>query len=201
MRLQTVRTIVLDAAILAALGVGGWFVGAAVFAHEAGTARPIEVVADRAGASTSDGTIVVPSSGLSPFGQHSGLPGRQVLVGRVTEVGDGFFVAATPAGETTFQIGEDSTFLLRLMPGSAADVEPGATIAVLTDGESDGAVVARSVLVLPPGSRPQIQAPPPPAFDPGQVQEEPPAEDTDTAAGETGDDESAGDASGSDAEG
>lgn len=186
MRLQTIRTLVLDAAILAALGVGGWFVGAAVFADEAGTARPIEVTADRGGASATSSALVVPASGLSPFGQHSGLPGRQVLVGRVTEVGDGFFVAATPAGETTFEISDESTFLLRLAAGSAADIEPGATIAVVADGESGGgAVVARSVLVLPSGSRPQIQAPPPPAFDLGEVQEEAadetPAEEDDAA--------------------
>ena len=165
MSLQTVRVLVLDLVILGVLAAGGWLVGAELLAHEAGPASPINVVSEVDGAATSDGTLVVPLSGLSPFGQNSGLEGRQVLVGRVREVGEGFFVADTPIGPARFTFADDSSFLLRLTSGGPADLQPGAAVAVLATSSGDGSFEASSVLVLPLASRPSIQPPPPPDFD------------------------------------
>lgn len=164
MSIETIRTIIIDATILLGLGIGGWFVGTEIFAHEAGPSSPINVVSTAEPASATSGTLVVPRSQLSPFGQHSGLIGRQVLVGRVTEVGEGFFLAQTPIGVATFRFDDGSTFLLRLAPGSASDLMPGAAVAVIGEAQADGSLMASSVLILPVESRPSIQPPPPPAF-------------------------------------
>ncbi len=165
MSLRTVRILVLDLLILGTLAAGGWFVGAELLAHEPGPASPVNVVSKVKGAETSDGTLVVPLSRLSPFGQHSGLEGRQVLVGRVREVGEGFFVADTPIGRTKFTFADDSSFLLRLTSGRSADLQPGAAVAVLLSSDGSGSLEASSVLVLPVESRPSIQPPPPPEVD------------------------------------
>ncbi len=165
MSLQTVRMLVLDLVILGALAAGGWFVGAELLARKAGPASPVNVVADLDGTPTSDGTLVVPLSGLSPFGQNSGLEGRQVLVGRVREVGEGYFVADTPIGPARFTFADDSSFLLRLTSGGPGDLQPGAAVAVLAASSGDGSFEASSVLVLPLESRPSIQPPPPPVID------------------------------------
>ena len=164
MSIETIRTIIIDATILLGLGIGGWFVGTEIFAHEAGPSSAINVVSTAEPASATSGSLVVPRSQLSPFGQHSGLIGRQVLVGRVTEVGDGFFLAQTPIGVATFRFDDGSTFLLRLAPGSASDLMPGAAVAVIGEAQADGSLMASSVLILPVESRPSIQPPPPPAF-------------------------------------
>jgi hypothetical protein len=186
--LHTIRTLVLDLVILGGLAAGGWFIGAELLAHEAGPASPINVVAEVEGGQTSDGTLVVPLSGLSPFGQNSGLEGRQVLVGRVREVGEGFFVADTAIGPARFTFADDSSFLLRLTSGGPADLQPGAAIAVLAVSSGDGSFEASSVLVLPLDSRPSIQPPPPPPPPPAEGdddagEEEPEADDEDEEPG------------------
>ena len=183
MSLHTIRTLVLDLVILGALAAGGWLVGAELLAHQAGPASPINVVSGVEGAQTSDGTLVVPLSGLSPFGQNSGLEGRQVLVGRVREVGEGFFVADTPIGPARFTFADDSSFLLRLTSGGPADLQPGAAIAVLASSSGDGSFEASAVLVLPLDSRPSIQPPPPPAFDDEAGDEELEVDDEDEESG------------------
>ena len=104
-------------------------------------------------------------------------------MGRVTEVGDGFFLAQTPIGVATFRFDDGSTFLLRLAPGSVSDLMPGAAVAVIGEAQPDGSLMASSVLILPVESRPSIQPPPPPAFGDfgqgdgdGDEEESPPAD-------------------------
>ncbi len=161
MSLQTIRVLVTDLVILAALGVGGWFLGAELLADEAGPATPITVASEAPGATTTDSSLVVPLSGLSPFGHPNGLVGRQVLVGRVTEVGEDFFIAETASGPATFRFDDDSTFLLRLARGSRADIIPGVSVAILGDETAEGSIEARSILVLPADVRPSVTGPSP----------------------------------------
>ena len=186
MSLHTIRTLVLDLVILGGLAAGGWFIGAELLAHKAGPASPINVVSEVEGAQTSDGTLVVPLSGLSPFGQNSGLEGRQVLVGRVREVGEGFFVADTAIGPARFTFADDSSFLLRLISGGPADLQAGAAIAVVAESSGDGSFEASAVLVLPLDSRPSIQPPPPPPppeADDDAGEQEPEADEEDEDSG------------------
>ncbi len=120
MSLPTIRILFIDLIILAILAVGGWFLGAELLADESGPSTPIIVRSEVPGATTTDSSLVIPLSGLSPFGHPNGLIGRQVLVGRVTEVGEGFFIAATASGPARFRFNDDSSFLLRLGRGSRA---------------------------------------------------------------------------------
>ena len=165
MSLPTIRILVTDLIILGILAVGGWFLGAELLADEAGPSTPIIVRSEVSGATTSDSSLVIPLSGLSPFGHPNGLLGRQVLVGRVTDVGEDFFIADTASGPATFRFNDDSTFLLRLARGSRSDIIPGVSVAILTDDRgdaaADGSVVARSILVLSPDVRPSVTGPSP----------------------------------------
>ncbi|HJN94013.1 MAG TPA: serine hydrolase, partial [Dehalococcoidia bacterium] len=159
MTLQTLRTLLVDLAILTALSVTGWFMGAEFLADKAGPATPIRVSSQAESATQTSGRFVLPLSGLSPFGHFGGLVGRQVLVGRVSEVGEGFFIAETATGPATFTFNDQSTFLLRLRRGGRSNVIPGASVAVVAEAGGGGTLEARSILVLPAESRPTVQGP------------------------------------------
>ncbi len=157
MNVATLRASVLNLALLTALAVGGWFLGAALIASGAGTADPVLVAADGTQNASVEGRLILPRSGLSPFGHHAGLEGRQLLVGRVTAVDALGFTAQTPAGEVTFTF-LDSPFLLRLTTVAPDLIGAGAAVALLLDADASGALIARALIALPVVARPQISA-------------------------------------------
>jgi hypothetical protein len=199
MSLPTIRILVTDLIILAILAVGGWFLGAELLADEAGPSTPIIVRSEVPGATTTDSSLVIPLSGLSPFGHPNGLIGRQVLVGHVTEVGEDSFIADTASGPATFRFNDDSSFLLRLGRGSRSDIVPGVSVAILADESSDaaadGSVTAHSILVLAPDVRPSVSGPSPLDFLPQDDANSDPEDDAggDGAAAEDASPEEAGD--------
>ena len=143
---------------LAAIGVGGWFLGVETLAGEGGAATTLQV---RPQASAGDGTAllpVTPLSGVGLFGHADGLSGRVALVGRIAGVDGDLVTLTTALGEAQLAL-DESTFLLRLGAGDAATLSPGAALAALLT-EADGATL-RSALVLPESSRPQRRVNPP----------------------------------------
>lgn len=145
---------ILAGGTLIGLGVGGWFLGNEGLAHDAAPPPPVIVTTSVEVAPGASGSLVIPRSGLSPFGHHGGLLGWQLLVGRVTSVETDSIHAATAAGDVTIAL-HGSPFLLRLVSAGADAIEPGAAIAiVLRAGTPESAVTAESALVLPVSIRP-----------------------------------------------
>ena len=94
---------------------------------------------------------------VSPHHAHGGahgLPGRQVLVGRVVSVDGDALTVALPLGDAVFTFTQ-SSFLLRLQTGAPAAAAPGAAVAVLLDGDTADPT-ATHLLLLPQDSRPQV---------------------------------------------
>ncbi len=169
----SLRSLVLNVVLLTGFVVGGWFVGTEVIAHKAAPATPVVVVSEVVGTTATAPSLVVPLGGLSPFGHHGGLNGRQILLGRVTSVDADGFVVATAVGDARFTFSE-SSFLLRLISAGPDAIGAGSAVALLVDGgtvtgDDVESPSAASVIVLPADSRPQITAnipvAPPPADD------------------------------------
>ena len=141
--------------VVVALGVAGWLLGSEVIAHTA--QRPPTVVVEPAAPDVRGvgAGIIVPRSGLSPFGHSAGLPGRQVLVGRVVESDGTTLTLDWAGGRTRLRFAAGSDFLLRLVADREAPIEPGAAIALLVS-QQGSELVARSGVLLPEASRPQI---------------------------------------------
>ena len=148
--------------ILAALGgagVGGWFVGSDVVATQPSAEELViaeSVVAGRRQVDIDptaypNTSLVLGASGLSPFGHTDGLPGRQVLAGRVVSISGGKLILETVTGRSVLHLREDSTFLLRLERVDPAVIQAGAAVAVILDEAGELAVAA---IVLPAESRP-----------------------------------------------
>lgn len=134
----------------------GWFVGAEWIAHSAEQPGPLLVSPAAPGARGVAGDVIVPRSGLSPFGHDGGLPGRQVLVGRVTGSDRETVTLVWAGGATRFRFAGGSSFLLRLAEVPEATIEPGAAIALIVAESDDGDLIAQSGVLLPEESRPQI---------------------------------------------
>ena len=149
------RGAIIALGVLAAAVVGGWFLGADVVASSPGPAAPIVTTsATPAPQAAASATLVLPRVGLSPFGHHSGLPGRQVLVGRVTAVSGDTVRVALPVGDATYQFTQ-SSFLLRLAGGKAAEAVAGAAVAIVLDPTAPAPTALR-LLILPQASRPEV---------------------------------------------
>ncbi|MCY3887498.1 MAG: hypothetical protein OXG19_07335 [Chloroflexi bacterium] len=142
--------------IVVIAAVAGWLVGAELIAHSARQSEPVLVRPATPSASGAAGSVIVPRSGLSPFGHAAGLPGRQVLIGRVTGSDRETLTLAWAGGRTRFRFAEGSSFLLRLAQEPEATIEPGAAIALLVSESAGGALIAQSGLLLPEESRPQV---------------------------------------------
>ena len=134
----------------------GWLVGAEWIAHSARQPEPVLVSPATSSASGVAGDVIVPRSGLSPFGHAAGLPGRQVLIGRVTGSDRETLTLAWAGGRTRFRFAKGSSFLLRLAQEPEAPIEPGAAVALLVVESAGGELIAQSGLLLPEESRPQI---------------------------------------------
>lgn len=159
MNVDSLRGMVVTLGLLIGIGVGGWVIGAELIASEAAAPESIRVSVGAAAGPRTSGVLVIPRSGLSPFGHLAGLVGRQILVGRVVRVEGNRIVVGTATGEATVTL-DDSTFLLRLS-GSSEDVfDLGATVAILTRDTDGGGLSVSSALVLPLSSQPVIKAPP-----------------------------------------
>jgi len=107
--------------------------------------------------------LIIPRSGLSPFGHHSGLVGRQILVGRVTQTGLDGLTITTALGEARLTF-DDSSFLLRLSTQqppllAAGRLEIGAAVALLTETDAQGTLSVVSAIALPSQYRPRIEPP------------------------------------------
>ena len=142
--------------VLVIAAVAGWLVGAEWIAHSARQPEPVLVNPATPRASGVAGDVIVPRSGLSPFGHTGGLPGRQVLIGRVVGSDRETLTLAWAGGRTRFRFAEGSSFLLRLAQEPEAMIEPGAAIALLVAESAEGDLIAQSGLLLPEESRPQI---------------------------------------------
>lgn len=148
-------------AVLAGAGLGGWFVGSDVVATQPSAEDLViaeSVVAGRRQvdidpAAHPNRSLVLGSSGLSPFGHTDGLQGRQVLAGRVVSISGGKLVLETVTGRSVLHLREDSTFLLRLERVDPNTIQAGAAVAVILDDSGEFAVAA---MVLPADSRPML---------------------------------------------
>ena len=159
MRAQTWQGLTGWLLLLVAVGVAGWGVGSEWIAHSAQPPPTVVVEPSAAEVQGVGGGVIVPRSGLSPFGHAAGLPGRQVLVGRVVGSDATTVTLAWAGGQTRLRFRPGSDFLLRLASSGAAVIQPGAAIALLVSAQG-GELVARSGVVLPEGSRPQLVAGP-----------------------------------------
>lgn len=142
--------------IVVIAAAAGWLVGAEWIAHSARQPEPVLVSPATSSASGVAGDVIVPRSGLSPFGHAAGLPGRQVLIGRVTGSDHETLTLAWAGGRTRFRFAKGSSFLLRLAQEPEAPIEPGAAVALLVAESAGGELIAQSGLLLPEESRPQI---------------------------------------------
>ena len=142
--------------VLVIAGAAGWLVGAELIAHSARQPEPVLVSPATSSARGVAGDVIVPRSGLSPFGHAGGLPGRQVLIGRVTRSDRETVTLAWAGGRTRFRFADGSSFLLRLAEDPEVTIEPGAAIALIVAELDDGNLIAQSGVLLPEESRPQI---------------------------------------------
>ena len=156
MKPRTWRDLAAWLGILVIAGAAGWLVGAELIAHSAQQSEPVLVTLATPSASGVAGDLIIPRSGLSPFGHAGGLPGRQVLVGRVTNSDLDTITLAWAGGTTRLRFAAGSSFLLRLEEDRDATIEPGAAIALILAASDEGALVAQSGVLLPEASRPQI---------------------------------------------
>lgn len=140
--------------LLVGVGVAGWFAGANVIAHEAQQPETVVVQPPPPAAGGLGAGVLVPRGGLSPFGHPAGLPGRQVLVGRVVEAGESTLTVEWAGGRTELRFAQGSDLLLRLRVDSDASIEPGGAIALLVDRDGEE-LVARSGILLPEENRPR----------------------------------------------
>ena len=158
--------------VLAAAGVGGWFVGSDVVATqptaedlvtaESVVAGRLQVDIDETAAPNAG--LVLGGSGLSPFGNAEGLQGRQVLTGRVLSISDGKLIIDSPTGRTTLQLTDETTFLLRLQRVDPLTIGAGAAVTIILDDDGETAITA---IALPADSRPTLNTPDGPAFGAG----------------------------------
>ena len=142
--------------VLVITGAAGWLVGAELVAHTAQQPEPVLVTPAAPSARGVAGDVIIPHSGLSPFGHSGGLPGRQVLVGRVTDSDLETITLVWAGGTTRLRFAEGSSFLLRLEEDPDATIAPGAAIALIVAESADGDLIAQSGVLLPEESRPQI---------------------------------------------
>lgn len=142
--------------VLAIAGVAGWLVGAELIAQTPRQPEPIVITPATPDARGVTGELIIPRSGLSPFGHAGGLPGRQVLIGRITESDTETITLVWAGGTTRLHFTEGSGFLQRLEEAPDALIEPGAAVALIVAESDDGELVAQSGVLLPETSRPQI---------------------------------------------
>jgi hypothetical protein len=157
------RSIVISLALLVGIGIGGWLIGAELIAADAAPQRTVTASAtSEANVGVSD-SLIIPRSGLSPFGHHSGLDGRQVLVGRVTQTDPDGVTITTALGEARLTF-DDSSFLLRLSTQqppllTEGALQTGAAVALLTETDAQGTLTIVSAIALPSQFRPMIEPP------------------------------------------
>ena len=80
MNTTELRSVVISLTLLIAIGLAGWVLGAQLIASDAAPLRTDTVLAVSQPGVGVDDELIIPRSGLSPFGHHSGLDGRQILV-------------------------------------------------------------------------------------------------------------------------
>ena len=154
--------------LLAAAGVGGWFVGSDIVASqpsEDDLTTTTGIVAGRAqieidGAAYPNDSLILGASGLSPFGNAEGLQGRQVLAGRVITISDSFLMIETATGPAQIALTEETSFLLRLERVEPSAIGSGAAVTIVLDEDGETAIAA---IALPAESRPTLNTPDPPA--------------------------------------
>lgn len=155
--------------VLAAAGVGGWFVGSDIVARQP-TAEEIvvaeNVVAGRLQIDIDEAAypnegLILGASGLSPFGNAEGLQGRQVLTGRVISISGGKLILETPTGRAEIRLTDETSFLLRLQRVDPMTIGSGAAVTVILDADGE---TASAAIALPAESRPTLNSPdgPPP---------------------------------------
>ncbi len=153
---------------LAAVGVGGWFVGSDVVApqpsdedlvvSESVVAGRLQVDVDEA--AYPNASIVLGASGLSPFGNSEGLQGRQVLTGQVISVSGEKLIIETRTGRAEIRLTDETTFLLRLERVDPLTIGSGAAVTIVLDEDGETAATA---IALPTNSRPTLNSPGPPS--------------------------------------
>lgn len=163
MNTTELRSIVISLALLIGIGIAGWLIGAELIASDAAAPRTDTVSATSEASIGIGDNLIIPRSGLSPFGHHSGLIGRQVLVGRVTQTGAGGLTITTALGEARLTF-DDSSFLLRLSTQrppliASGRLETGAAVALLTETNAQGDLTIVSAITLPSQFRPMIEPP------------------------------------------
>ena len=153
-------------AVLAAVGVGGWFVGVDVVAPQPSAGDQMTADAASGGRIQVDidetaypnDRLILGASRLSPFGNAEGLQGRQLLSGRVISVSGGKILLDTATGRTEIRLTDETTFLLRMSIVDPSAIGAGAAVSIVLADDGETALAA---LALPAESRPSLNAPEP----------------------------------------